>query len=148
MPCTPSPCGANAVCREQNGAGSCTCLPEYFGDPYVGCRPECVMNSDCPRTRSCINSKCVDPCPGTCGGNSECHVVNHAPTCTCIAGYIGNPFTACTPQPESKTYLIQFIDLNLLNIHKLFFCCKIHQYAKNPSILANLHRVVQTAIVA
>lgn len=103
MPCTPNPCGVNAVCREQNGAGSCSCLPEYFGDPYVGCRPECVMNSDCPRTRSCINSKCVDPCPGTCGSNAECYVVNHAPSCTCIAGYIGNPFTACTPEPESKT---------------------------------------------
>uniref|UniRef100_A0A182XBR0 EGF-like domain-containing protein n=1 Tax=Anopheles quadriannulatus TaxID=34691 RepID=A0A182XBR0_ANOQN len=102
MPCNPSPCGANAICKERNGAGSCTCAPEYFGDPYVGCRPECVMNSDCPRTRACINNKCQDPCPGTCGVNAECHVVNHAPSCVCLTGFIGNPFTECRPQPEIR----------------------------------------------
>jgi len=36
-PCEPSPCGINAICKEQNGAGSCSCLPEYFGNPYEGC---------------------------------------------------------------------------------------------------------------
>ena len=101
-PCEPSPCGANAECRERKGAGSCTCLPEYFGDPYVGCRPECVMNNDCPRNRACMNNKCKDPCPGTCGSNAECSVVNHGPSCTCIPGYEGNPFTACSPKVESK----------------------------------------------
>lgn len=112
MPCNPSPCGANAICKERNGAGSCTCAPEYFGDPYVGCRPECVMNSDCPRTRACINNKCQDPCPGTCGVNAECHVVNHAPSCVCLTGFIGNPFTECRPQPESK---ISFATIQLFH---------------------------------
>lgn len=105
QPCSPNPCGSNAVCREQNGAGACTCLPEYFGNPYEGCRPECILNSDCPSHKACIRSKCQDPCPGTCGQNAECQVVNHLPQCTCHPGYTGDPFRYCAPQlPESKPY--------------------------------------------
>lgn len=85
----------NAICREQTNAGSCTCLPDHVGDPYTGCRPECVMNSECPKNRACINNKCKDPCPGTCGVNAECFVINHAPSCSCISGYTGNPIRAC-----------------------------------------------------
>ncbi|KAG5895966.1 hypothetical protein JTB14_027966 [Gonioctena quinquepunctata] len=81
-PCTPSPCGANALCREQNNAGSCTCLPEYIGNPYEGCRPECILNSDCPSNKACMRNKCQDPCPGTCGQNAECQVINHLPLVT------------------------------------------------------------------
>lgn len=101
-PCNPSPCGPNAICKERNGAGSCTCLKEYFGDPYVGCRPECVTNSDCDRSRACTNNKCVDPCPGTCGINAECVVVNHAPSCSCIPGYTGEPTVQCLVLEPSK----------------------------------------------
>jgi len=47
-------------------------------------------------------NKCRDPCPGTCGQNAECHVVNHLPVCTCLNGYNGDPFKYCsvivTPQ--------------------------------------------------
>lgn len=101
-PCVPSPCGANAVCKQRNGAGSCICLPEYFGDPYTGCRPECVTNSDCDRSKACLNNKCRDPCPGTCGINAECRVINHAPSCTCLPDYIGDPINACHPKPKGK----------------------------------------------
>lgn len=101
-PCNPSPCGANSICKEQNGAGSCTCLPDYFGDPYTGCRPECVTNSDCPRERACTGNKCIDPCPGTCGINAECFVANHAPSCNCLPGYTGNPLSSCQLIPQSK----------------------------------------------
>jgi hypothetical protein len=99
-PCVPSPCGSNAECREQNGAGSCTCLPEYIGNPYEGCRPECVLNSDCPSNKACMRNKCEDPCPGTCGQNAECQVVNHLPSCTCDYGYIGDPFRYCHIQSK------------------------------------------------
>lgn len=112
-PCNPSPCGANAVCKERNGAGSCTCLPEYFGDPYSGCRPECVTNSDCDRSRACVNNKCVDPCPGTCGINAECRVVNHAPSCSCIPGYTGEPLRACNLILPSKTDLTHFCNCQI-----------------------------------
>ena len=104
--CVPSPCGINAVCKESKGAGSCTCLPEFIGNPYEGCRPECVLNSDCQADRACINTKCADPCPGTCGSNAECQVINHLPSCTCTPGYTGDPFRFCYNIPlkeERKT---------------------------------------------
>jgi hypothetical protein len=92
-PCYPSPCGPNAQCNE----GICTCLPEYQGDPYRGCRPECVLNSDCPRDKACIRNKCTDPCPGTCGQNAICDVINHIPMCSCPVGMAGNAFIECRP---------------------------------------------------
>jgi len=101
-PCQPSPCGANAVCREQNGAGSCSCLSEYIGNPYEGCRPECVLNTDCAPNRACIRNKCQDPCPGTCGQNADCQVVNHLPSCTCRPGHTGDPFRFCNVIPQRR----------------------------------------------
>lgn len=107
-PCNPSPCGSNAVCKERNGAGSCSCQPEYFGDPYVGCRPECVQNSDCDRSKACSNNKCKDPCPGVCGINAECRVQNHAPICLCLEGYNGDPSTSCELRQLCKSLVISF----------------------------------------
>lgn len=101
-PCNPSPCGTNAICREQNRAASCQCLPEYVGNPYEGCRPECVLNSDCPSDKACTQNKCRDPCPGTCGQNAECQVINHIPSCSCRNSYTGNPYTYCTPHVPRK----------------------------------------------
>lgn len=101
-PCSPSPCGSNAICREQNGAGSCSCLTDYIGNPYEGCRPECVLNSDCASNLACISNKCKDPCPGTCGQNAICQVVNHLPSCTCISGYSGDPFRFCSFQQNER----------------------------------------------
>lgn len=94
-PCEPSPCGANAICSQRNGAGACSCIDDYQGNPYEGCRPECVLSSDCPTDKACIRNKCKDPCPGVCGSNANCAVVNHVPTCTCFAGYVGDPFSSC-----------------------------------------------------
>lgn len=95
-PCEPSPCGVNAECKVQGNAGSCTCLPDYFGDPYQGCRPECLADSDCPLQLACVRNKCTDPCTGVCGYNAECYVNNHKPTCNCKIGYSGNPFSICS----------------------------------------------------
>lgn len=117
-PCNPSPCGPNAQCRD----GICTCLPEYQGDPYSGCRPECTMNSDCARVKSCINQKCRDPCPGTCGQGARCDVINHVPSCTCPEGYTGDPFTYCRPVPAIGKYfnMISFRHITI-GIHVLLF---------------------------
>ena len=104
-PCNPSPCGQNAICTARARAGACQCIPEYFGDPYVACRPECTTNPDCPASLACVSLHCVDPCPGVCGINARCRVVNHAPTCTCNPGYRGDPFTACSLIPSSKSHL-------------------------------------------
>lgn len=109
-PCNPSPCGPNAICKN----GDCECLPEYIGNPYEACRPECILNSECPRDKTCLRNKCKDPCPGTCGQNAICDVVNHIPVCSCLAGYIGDPFVSCREQPHSK-YLVLKKKFQFLN---------------------------------
>jgi hypothetical protein len=118
-PCNPNPCGSNAQCREQNGAGACTCTADYIGNPYEGCRPECVLNSDCPSNKACIRNKCQDPCPGTCGQNADCQVVNHLPSCTCYQGYTGDPFRLCRIESrERKKYFYSYCYLNLFCLPK------------------------------
>jgi hypothetical protein len=105
-PCDPSPCGENAICTEKNGAGSCSCMSDYYGDPYISCRPECILATDCDRSKTCINTKCVDPCPGSCGLNADCRVVYHSPTCYCKPGFTGNPTQYCREIPQSKFIII------------------------------------------
>ena len=107
-PCFPSPCGANANCSTNRRRATCKCIRGYFGDPYSQCRPECVSNSDCPANRACSNLKCIDPCPGTCGINARCQVVNHIATCTCSSGFRGDPFTQCVNIP-GKSYRLIFL---------------------------------------
>jgi hypothetical protein len=87
-PCVPSPCGQNAECRVSNNQAVCACETNYFGTP-PNCRPECVINSECSSAQACHRNKCRDPCPGACGTNTECNVINHSPICKCIKGYIG-----------------------------------------------------------
>ena len=96
-PCDAHPCGTNAECRQQGQAVTCVCPPDYVGDPYSACRPECVLNTDCSRDKSCFRNKCVDPCPGTCGINAQCRVSNHVPVCTCLTGHTGDPYGSCRP---------------------------------------------------
>lgn len=99
-PCYPSPCGSNARCRVENNYAICECIPDYHGNPYLSCRPECVGNPDCPMNRACIRQKCQDPCPGTCGVEAECQVINHIPICTCPQGTTGDAFRQCSPVVE------------------------------------------------
>lgn len=106
QPCTPNPCGSNSVCRQQNNAGACECLPNYVGNPYEGCRPECTLNSDCLSNQVCTQNKCIEPCRGLCGSNADCHVSQHLPECTCIRGYIGDPYKFCEMKPlQCKHYI-------------------------------------------
>lgn len=92
--CEPSPCGPYSQCREVNGNAVCSCVKGYIGSP-PNCRPECVVSSDCRLNQACSNQKCIDPCPGACGRNTQCKVVNHNPICTCLTGYSGDPFSIC-----------------------------------------------------
>lgn len=92
--CKPSPCGPNSQCRIVNDAPSCSCLPEFIGSP-PNCKPECISNSQCSTQLACINQKCRDPCPGSCGVNAECRVISHTPMCVCISGFVGDPFVQC-----------------------------------------------------
>lgn len=60
-----------------------------------------MVSSECTQDKACINQKCSDPCPGTCGLQARCQVVNHNPICSCSPGYTGDPFTRCLAE-ESK----------------------------------------------
>lgn len=95
-PCYPSPCGPNSNCHVIGETGVCSCFANYVGRP-PNCRPECTLNSDCPRNLACINEKCKDPCPGSCGSYTTCTVNNHQPICTCYEQYTGDPFSSCSP---------------------------------------------------
>ena len=104
-PCSPNPCGPNTNHKIAGSNCLCTCLPDYQGDPTRGCRPECVLSSECGRDQACINLKCVNPCtPGICGLNAECAVTNHMPQCKCRTGFNGNPFEECVPVLPSKNH--------------------------------------------
>lgn len=109
-PCYPSPCGPNADCRNINGFPSCACHATYLGFP-PNCRPECSINSECSSHLACINEKCQDPCPGSCGLSADCNVIHHTPTCTCINGYIGDPFTSCHPKPLPRNYIYTYAEI-------------------------------------
>lgn len=93
-PCLPSPCGPNADCRVQEDHPICTCISGMFGAP-PNCRPECVIDQDCISSLTCIQKKCLDPCAGSCGFNTNCTVQNHRPICHCYEGYEGDPFSGC-----------------------------------------------------
>lgn len=105
-PCYPSPCGPNSKCRVIGETGVCSCLENYIGRP-PNCRPECTLNSECPRNLACINEKCKDPCPGSCGSYTTCIVNNHQPICKCYEQYTGDPFSSCTPIISKKASEIE-----------------------------------------
>lgn len=112
-PCNPSPCGMNARCYVENGAGFCICITNYHGDPYIACRPECVFNNDCPKEKACINNICQNPCQGLCGKNSICRVINHTPKCSCPPSMTGNSFDACFEKDSCKRIDIHHEPLNI-----------------------------------
>lgn len=95
-PCIPSPCGPNSVCRVVDNHAACSCVANYIGRA-PNCRPECTINSECPGNLACLNEKCRDPCPGSCGAFTSCIVLNHSPVCQCDLGYTGDPFVGCSP---------------------------------------------------
>lgn len=93
-PCIPSPCGPYSTCDIVERRPVCQCQPNYYGRP-PGCRPECVMNSECSLSKACVHQRCLDPCPGSCGYNANCKATNHIPICYCIPGFTGDPFSGC-----------------------------------------------------
>ena len=110
-PCEPNPCGPNSVIPyARNGRCECSCQPGMIGLP-PNCRPECLINNDCPQDKACINRKCEDPCAGLCGIDAYCRVRNHIPICVCNKGYRGDPFSQCT-RVTSRFFIIHlFIKL-------------------------------------
>lgn len=96
------PCGPYSNCKESNGHAICSCLPGMIG-AVPACRPECMINSECPSNMACINTKCVNPCEGKCGRNAECRVINHNAICTCPDFYSGDAFVNCNVVPSKNS---------------------------------------------
>lgn len=105
-PCEPSPCGPYSQCRDINRTPACSCKPNYIGSP-PNCRPQCVIQADCPSNLACKNERCVDPCPGSCGALALCQVINHNPVCTCPPGYTGNALVSCQLEPSKISTLYE-----------------------------------------
>lgn len=81
------------------------------------------MSSDCSQNNACVNQKCIDPCPGTCGLNARCTVINHNPICSCSPEYTGDPFLRCI-KVERKLLSIYYsitILLSLFMLHAFIF---------------------------
>jgi hypothetical protein len=93
----------------------------YVGAP-PGCRPECIINSECASRLACINQKCQDPCLGSCGASAECHVVVHIPNCVCPSGFTGDPFTLCVVAQRKLRFLMSMVFM--------LWCNKLH-HSKN-----------------
>lgn len=106
-PCDPSPCGPNSICKEVGETPSCECMNDFMGRPPY-CRPECVTNSECDLDKSCINRKCINPCIGACGSNTNCRVISHSPMCSCQSGYEGDAFDQCHPRKGTGYFYSKF----------------------------------------
>lgn len=100
-PCIPSPCGPNSHCRLIENIPACSCAQNFVGRP-PNCRPECTINAECAANLACQNERCVDPCPGSCGSNTECTVISHRPVCSCRSGHTGDPFSGCIVIPSKS----------------------------------------------
>lgn len=72
------------------------------------CKPECVVNAECPQNRACHKFKCSNPCSGTCGLGARCEVINHNPVCSCPGGMTGDPFTRCYEQPSMLLFILKY----------------------------------------
>lgn len=83
------------------------------------CRAECVISSECPQNKACVNQKCTDPCVGVCGENAICKVVNHNAICSCSSGFTGEPFNHCKPI-ESKNLKLTIIQIKFKSKFPLF----------------------------
>lgn len=112
-PCTPSPCGPYSICKVIAESPSCTCQPDFIGAP-PGCRPECISNTECASNKACINQKCKDPCPGSCGYNADCKIISHALICSCPFGQTGDPLVSCNPV-KGNTVLFKMYTFQIIN---------------------------------
>lgn len=105
-PCEANPCNGvkNTMCVDQNGVGTCVCLPNFYRDSEKGgdCMPTCAEHTDCPLNHSCIQSECRDLCKDICPENADCHITsNRVATCTCKLGFTGDSYRNCTKIVQS-----------------------------------------------
>jgi hypothetical protein len=147
-PCVPSPCGPNSQCRVIGSQAACSCLPNYVGQS-PNCRPECSINAECPSNLACINERCKDPCPGSCGLNARCSVVNHNAVCTCLEGYEGDSTVQCSLIPPPRKTIPTFFralfhilinfQIQPLHVHQL----PLHAIPRHVDQMLNVERTME-----
>lgn len=117
----------------------CKCVPPFIGNPYMdGCEAECIVNHDCDNHLACFNQHCRDPCPGVCGSNAKCEVVEHVPVCSCLPGYTGDPFGSCkVEKPREFSCLSNRISLDFIRTVEM----KISIDSSSSSTAESLHAI-------
>ena len=111
---------------------SLTCMQKKCQDPCPG---SCGRNAQCS-VKACVNQKCVDPCPGVCGNNARCQVTNHNPVCQCPPGYQGDPSSQCS-YIKRQVYLT-YLQKNLQD-HKTNN--ENHEIPLNPTCLHSRYKL-------
>ncbi|KAK0172478.1 hypothetical protein PV328_005790 [Microctonus aethiopoides] len=69
---------------------------------------ECKNNTQCLKTQYCLTEVCRNPCPGSCGIDASCHVINHTLSCICPDCYEGDAYEQCTPLQNLQHIKCQF----------------------------------------
>lgn len=141
-PCVPSPCGPYSQCRVINNTPACSCLTNYIGQP-PNCRPECVIHADCPSNLACTTERCVDPCPGSCGQQANCYVINHNPVCTCPPGYTGNALVACQLEPSKILIILLYIGRENVPTHVNQGAKLRSDYSRSIVLISRCHDMAQ-----
>ncbi|KAK0080812.1 hypothetical protein PV325_013287 [Microctonus aethiopoides] len=62
----------------------------------------CTNNTQCLKTQYCLTEVCRNPCPGSCGIDASCHVINHTLSCICPDCYEGDAYEQCTPLQKKQ----------------------------------------------
>jgi len=96
-PCLENPCGQGALCEVRNEVAICKCPPDYLGNAFTRCYPECTSHEECAGHQACFGLRCKDPCAGACGRNANCNVNRHKAVCSCPKDHTGHPFDECRP---------------------------------------------------
>lgn len=120
-----------------NGLPVCTCENGYIGTP-PSCRPECIVSSECPQNKACVNKKCIDPCPNTCGLNARCQVITHNPICSCTPGFTGDPFTRCDPE-EGILFESITSDIDAYYLPRVIIAMKVRKRLRKFDFFLNFH---------
>ncbi|KAK0169400.1 hypothetical protein PV327_011599 [Microctonus hyperodae] len=55
----------------------------------------CENSTSCRMSEKCILELCRNPCPGSCGINAICTVLEHEPKCRCPKCYEGDALVKC-----------------------------------------------------
>ena len=140
-------CGTNAQCQVLNHEASCSCPPEFYGNPLTECKKEvnecldnpCAQNAVCTNTVGSFDCKCLQNCEGdpynvgcmcpqdqlnqcaftVCGTNAKCRLKTNSrkPTAEC---YCPPEYPSGNPLVSCKLFN-KFVYINI-NFYVFIMC--------------------------